>query len=115
MKKIRNLSIKLWIQSLASYERTASSILKKILLCLAVCCTAFISGLVFDVVSHHEVYADCTASISVDGAVELDLAAGHGGVTTDTVTVDTDCLNGYTTQCMFLLATEVGLQNIWQT
>ncbi|MBR3157306.1 InlB B-repeat-containing protein [Candidatus Saccharibacteria bacterium] len=40
-------------------------------------------------------YANCSASLSIDGTVELNVTTNDSGVVADNVTVNTDCLNGY--------------------
>ena len=74
----------------------AGRVVSFMLTCLAFWCFLFISSFAYSLISSNAVYADCSAAMSIDGNVSLNVRANDGNITTDIVTVDTDCLNGYT-------------------
>ena len=74
----------------------AGRVVSFMLTCLAFWCFLIISSFVYSLLSSNAVYADCSAAMTIDGNVSLNVMANSGNITTDTVMVDTDCLNGYT-------------------
>ena len=74
----------------------ASKVVSFVLTCLVFWCFLVLSSVIYNFISSNAVYADCSAAMTVDGEITLNVMANNGNTVTDTVTVDTDCSNGYT-------------------